>query len=53
MLEVIEHYHNGHIPLIVPITLFKHYVRKFGEQYLAGQRYLNPHPLEMKLRNHA
>jgi len=52
LLEVIEHYHKGHVPLIVPITLIKHYVRKFNEPYLKKQYYLNPHPIELMLRNH-
>ncbi len=53
LLEVIENYHKGYIPLIVPIVLVKHYVRKFDEPYLQKQYYLNPHPLELMLRNHA
>ena len=52
MLELIENYKNGYIPLIVPITLFNHFSRKFDENYLKQQYYLNPHPLELKLRNH-
>ena len=52
LLEVIENYHKGLIPLIVPVTLINLYVRKFGEQYLAKQHYLNPHPVELMLRNH-
>jgi len=52
LLEIIESYHREQVPLIVPITLINHYVRKYGEDYLAGQYYLNPHPLELKLRNH-
>jgi len=52
LLEVIESYHKGFVPLIVPITLIKHYVRKFDEPYLKRQYYLNPHPLELMLRNH-
>ena len=52
LLEVIENYHRGFVPLIVPITLIKHYVRKFDEPYLKRQYYLNPHPLELMLRNH-
>jgi uncharacterized protein YbbK (DUF523 family) len=39
-----------HFPLI-PITLFKHYVRKYGQTYLQDQVYLSPHPSELKLRN--
>lgn len=53
LLEVIENYHKGYIPLIVPVVLVKHYVRKFNEPYLQRQYYLNPHPLELMLRNHA
>lgn len=50
--EIISDYHKGLIPLIVPITLINHYVRKYGEQYLKRQYYLAPHPLELMLRNH-
>jgi len=53
LLEVIENYHKGYIPLIVPVVLVKHYVKKFHEPYLQRQYYLNPHPLELMLRNHA
>jgi uncharacterized protein YbgA (DUF1722 family)/uncharacterized protein YbbK (DUF523 family) len=52
LLEVIEQYRQGLIPLIVPITLINHYTRKYAEQYLSKQIYLKPHPLELKLRNH-
>jgi len=52
LLEVISTYHQGLTPLIVPITLFNHYVRKYQVPYLAQQTYLNPHPTALKLRNH-
>jgi uncharacterized protein YbgA (DUF1722 family)/uncharacterized protein YbbK (DUF523 family) len=52
MLDVIGQYHKGLIPLIVPITLIRHYVRKYDEPYLKRQYYLNPHPMELMLRNH-
>lgn len=52
LLEVIGKYHRGLVPLIVPVTLIKHYVRKYEEPYLARQHYLNPHPAELMLRNH-
>ena len=52
LLEVIGNYHKGLIPLIVPITLVNHYVRKYNEPYLKRQYYLNPHPIELMLRNH-
>lgn len=51
-LELLEHYRRGHLPLIVPLTLVNHYVRKFTQPYLQQQYYLNPHPLELALRNH-
>ena len=52
MLTTIAHYRQGHIPLIVPMTLASHYVRKYGQNYLAQQTYLNPHPIALQLRNH-
>jgi uncharacterized protein YbgA (DUF1722 family) len=51
--DVITNYHRELVPLIVPITLLRHYVRKYDEEYLKQQVYLNPHPLELMLRNHA
>ncbi|MDD5759402.1 MAG: DUF523 and DUF1722 domain-containing protein [Desulfobulbaceae bacterium] len=53
LLGTIEQYRNNLLPLIVPVTLLNHYVRKYNEPYLARQYYLQPHPLELKLRNHA
>lgn len=53
MLAIIEEYKDEYLPLIVPITMFNHYVRKYQENYLGGQFYLHPHPIELKLRNHA
>jgi uncharacterized protein YbgA (DUF1722 family)/uncharacterized protein YbbK (DUF523 family) len=52
LLEVIDHYRQEYIPLIVPMTLINHYVRKYDQPYLKQQVYLNPHPLELQLRNH-
>jgi uncharacterized protein YbgA (DUF1722 family)/uncharacterized protein YbbK (DUF523 family) len=52
LLEVIGNYREELIPLIVPITLINHYVRKYEQPYLKQQLYLNPHPVELQLRNH-
>jgi uncharacterized protein YbgA (DUF1722 family)/uncharacterized protein YbbK (DUF523 family) len=52
MAAVIEDYRIGLVPLIVPITLIRHYVRLFAISYLDGQAYLEPHPKELMLRNH-
>jgi uncharacterized protein YbgA (DUF1722 family)/uncharacterized protein YbbK (DUF523 family) len=49
---VIGDYHQGLTPLIVPLTLIKHYVQIFDVGYIRDQVYLNPHPKELMLRNH-
>jgi uncharacterized protein YbgA (DUF1722 family)/uncharacterized protein YbbK (DUF523 family) len=50
--QLIDDHRAGLVPLIVPITLVRHYVRRLGVTYLEGQVYLSPHPKEMALRNH-
>jgi uncharacterized protein YbgA (DUF1722 family)/uncharacterized protein YbbK (DUF523 family) len=52
LLGVIGDYHHGLAPLIVPLTLIKHYVQIFDVSYIRDQVYLNPHPKELMLRNH-
>ncbi|MHB8763719.1 MAG: YbgA family protein [Deferrisomatales bacterium] len=52
LLELIDRYRVEQLPLIVPLTLLNHYVRKYDVPYLAQQTYLNPHPAELQLRNH-
>jgi uncharacterized protein YbgA (DUF1722 family)/uncharacterized protein YbbK (DUF523 family) len=52
LVEIIREYCEEQIPLIVPVTMLNHYVRKYEQPYLAEQYFLNPHPLELKLRNH-
>lgn len=52
LLEVISQYHDSLLPLIVPMTLIRHYVTKYDQQYLKGQVYLAPHPHQLMLRNH-
>jgi len=52
MLTLLERYRARQIPLIVPITLLNHYVHKYDQPYLLQQVYLNPHPVELSLRNH-
>lgn len=52
LLELIDDYRQGRVPRIVPITLLKHHFRKHPDDYIAGQSYLNPDPLELKLRGY-
>jgi uncharacterized protein YbgA (DUF1722 family) len=52
LAETIERYRLGLVPLIVPLTLIRHHVRRQGVEYLQGQAYLEPHPYELMLLNH-
>ena len=52
LIELIESYARQIVPLVVPLTLISHYVRKYKISYLTGQTYLEPHPAELMLRNH-
>jgi uncharacterized protein YbgA (DUF1722 family) len=52
LVELIADYGRGLLPLVVPLTLVRHYVRQFGVAYLQAQTYLEPHPKELMLRNH-
>ncbi len=51
MIEIIEQYRTGLVPLIVPITLLKHHIRRHPNEYVERQYYLTPHPKELMLRN--
>jgi uncharacterized protein YbgA (DUF1722 family) len=50
--EVIGHYHARLVPLVVPLTLLKHHARRHDVAYLLRQVFLEPHPLQLMLRNH-
>jgi uncharacterized protein YbgA (DUF1722 family)/uncharacterized protein YbbK (DUF523 family) len=52
LLALIDDYAQERVPLVVPLTLFNHHIRRCGVPYLAGQSYLQPHPVELMLRNH-
>jgi uncharacterized protein YbgA (DUF1722 family)/uncharacterized protein YbbK (DUF523 family) len=48
--EQIDAYRSGLMPLVVPLTLIKHYLLTHPKSYLAQQSYLNPYPESLKLR---
>jgi uncharacterized protein YbgA (DUF1722 family)/uncharacterized protein YbbK (DUF523 family) len=52
LLAAIDDHRRGLTPLIVPITLIRHHVRRHDVAYLRDQVYLDPHPRELGLRNH-
>ncbi len=52
LLELIGQYAQHYLPLVVPLTMLNHYIRKHEVPYLRNQTYLEPHPSELMLRNH-
>jgi len=52
VLGIIEEYRQELVPLIVPMTLVRHYIEMRNVPYVNNQTYLNPHPRELMLRNH-
>jgi uncharacterized protein YbgA (DUF1722 family)/uncharacterized protein YbbK (DUF523 family) len=52
LASLISDYQSNLVPLIVPVTMINHYVRRYAAAYLTNQVYLNPHPRELALLNH-
>lgn len=52
LADAIERYRREEVPLVVPITLFRHYFRVHPDPYIEQQVYLAPHPDSLRLRNH-
>lgn len=52
LIEMIDQYRRSLLPLIVPLTMLRHYGRKFAIPYFRDQVYLEPHPHELMLLNH-
>lgn len=51
LVEQIEAYHRGELPLIVPMTLLRMAQRREPVDYVELQHYLSPYPDELGLRN--
>ena len=52
LVHLISDFRRRLIPLIAPITMMRHYTKKYQVEYLQGQLYLEPNPKELMLRNH-
>jgi len=52
LVEIMEQYRQGYLPLIVPITLLKHHFKHHPDQYILNSYYLTPYPGELMLLNH-
>lgn len=48
--EVILHYRAGLLPILAPITLLKHYLAEYPDDYLLTQNYFDPYPKDLGLR---
>ena len=53
ILDTIDAYRRGEVPLSVPVTLLRHHAEGCNASYLAAQTYLDPFPAGLGLRNHA
>lgn len=52
LVALIDEHRRGLVPLIVPLTLLRHHVRRLGVRYVETQTFLEPHPRALMLRNH-
>ncbi|CAM3868605.1 YbgA family protein [Rheinheimera salexigens] len=48
--ETINKYRLGYLPLVAPLTLFKHHLSLHPNQYLSEQCYFDPYPESLGLR---
>ena len=48
--DVILKYRDGHLPILAPLTLLKHYLAEFPDRYLSQQNYFAPYPQDLGLR---
>jgi len=51
LVDTIESYRLGNIPLIVPLTLLRHHFRKQPDAFIDDSYYMMPHPAELSLLN--
>jgi uncharacterized protein YbgA (DUF1722 family)/uncharacterized protein YbbK (DUF523 family) len=50
LLAMIHAYRRGETPFAAPLTLLRHYFRRFPDPYILHQTYLHPDPRELLLR---
>ena len=51
LLSSFEAYRQRQVPLITPVTLLKHYLRIYPDEYISSQHYLSPVPEHLALRS--
>jgi uncharacterized protein YbgA (DUF1722 family)/uncharacterized protein YbbK (DUF523 family) len=50
--ELITQYREGHVPIVVPLTLMRHHFSKHRSDYIDQQVFMAPYPEQLGLRNH-
>ncbi|MBN2713009.1 MAG: DUF523 and DUF1722 domain-containing protein [Planctomycetes bacterium] len=48
-LDIVEEYRRDGMPLSVPVNILRLWAIRYGEEYIAGQFFLNPYPKELEL----
>ncbi|HQQ62643.1 MAG TPA: DUF523 and DUF1722 domain-containing protein [Pseudomonadales bacterium] len=48
---LVTQYRHGIVPLIVPLSMLRHLLSRYPDDYANEQRFLNPYPDELGLRN--
>ena len=51
LAAVIQDYRCGRVPLLAPLALLRHYLRRFPDPYLQQQAYFEPYPADLRLRH--
>jgi len=49
--DLIDQYREGHVPLVVPVTLLRSYFARHPDPYIAEQLFMLPFPNKLGLRN--
>ncbi len=50
MMDLINDYYIGYIPLLAPIAMINHYIEEYPVPYISTQTWLNPYPKELRIR---
>lgn len=50
MTTLVDDYRKGTAPLVAPLTLIKHYLDEFPNNWLNSQSYIDPYPQQLRLR---
>ena len=51
ILDILDRYRQGFVPLVVPMTMIRHYLKQYPHSYMDSQYYLEPYPDDLMLRN--